>query len=126
MSVGYLGHCHSSRLVKFLVALLLVLALAVEVVVLVATIATVVVAVAVAVLVVVIVVIVVVLVVLVAAVFSLLDINIGCQNEKSKKLPLGACFVLGVHVLDRVPPELKLKKLWIIRDQTDFSSFFYS
>ena len=42
---------------------------------------------------------VVVLVVLVAAAFSLFDINIGCQNEKSKRLPLGACFVLGVHIL---------------------------
>ena len=40
ISVGYLGHCHSSRLVKFLVAVLLVLALVVEVVVLVATIGT--------------------------------------------------------------------------------------
>ena len=37
-SVGYLGHCHSSRLVKFLVAVVLVLALAVEAVVVVATI----------------------------------------------------------------------------------------
>ena len=39
-SVGYHGHCHTSRLVKFLVAVILVLALAVEVVVVVPTIAT--------------------------------------------------------------------------------------
>ena len=58
-----------------------------------------------------------------AAVFSLFDINIGCETEKSKRLPLGACFVLGVHVLDRVPPELKLKNFWIIRDLTDFPFF---
>ena len=64
-----------------------------------------------------------VLAVLVAAVFSLFDIYIGCQNEKSKRLPLGACFVLGVHVVARVPPELKLKNFWIIRDQTDFPLF---
>ena len=40
-SVGYHGHCHTSRLVKFLAAVVLVLALAVEVVVVVPTIATV-------------------------------------------------------------------------------------
>ena len=86
------------------------LALAVEVVVVVATIA--------------IVVVVVVVVVAAAAVFSLLDTNIGCQTVKSKRLPQGAWFELGVHLLDRVPPGLKLKNFWIIRDQTDFPFFF--
>ena len=85
------------------------LALAVEVVVVVATIATVVV---------------VVVVVAAAAVSSLLDTNIGCQTVKSKRLPQGAWFELGVHLLDRVPPGLKLKNFWIIRDQTDFPFFF--
>ena len=89
----------------------MVLALAVEVVVFVATIATVVV-------------VVVVVVVAAAAVSSLLDTNIGCQTVKSKRLPQGAWFELGVHLLDRVPPGLKLKNFWIIRDQTDFPFFF--
>ena len=86
------------------------LALAVEVVVFVATIATVVV--------------VVVVVVAAAAVSSLLDTNIGCQTVKSKRLPQGAWFELGVHLLDRMPLGLKLKNFWIIRDQTDFPFFF--
>ena len=91
----------------------MLLALAVEVVVVVATIATVVV-----------VVVVVVVAAAAAAAFSLLDTNIGCQTVKSKRLPQGAWFELGVHLLDRVPPGLKLKNFWIIRDQTDFPFFF--
>ena len=67
-STGYHGHCHSGRLVKFLVAVILVLALAVEVVVVVATIVVVVVLVA-------------------AAVYPLYDTNIECQSKKSKRLP---------------------------------------
>ena len=69
-STGYHGHCHSGRLVKFLVAVILVLALAVEVVVVVATIATIVVVVLVA-----------------AAIYPLYDTNIECQSKKSKRLP---------------------------------------
>ena len=57
---------------KFLVAVVLVLALAGEVVVVVATEVVVVVVVAAA---------------EAAAVFSLFDTNIGCQAEKSKRLP---------------------------------------
>ena len=70
-STGYQGHCHSGRLVKFLVAVILVLASAVEVVVVVATIAT----------------IVVVVVLVAAAVYPLYDTNIECQSKKSKRLP---------------------------------------
>ena len=61
-SVGYHGHCHTSRLLKFLVAVVLVLALAEEVVVVVPTIAT--------------------NVVVAAAAFSLLDTNVGCEIQK--------------------------------------------
>ena len=62
-SVGCHGHCHTSRLVKFLAAVVLVLALAVEVVLVVPTIATKVVVAA-------------------AAAFSLLDTNVGCEIQK--------------------------------------------
>ena len=62
-SVGYHGHCHTSRLLKFLVAVVLVLALAEEVVLVVPTIATKVVVAA-------------------PAAFSLLDTNIGCEIQK--------------------------------------------
>ena len=65
-SVGYHGHCHTSRLLKFLVAVVLVLALAEEVVVVVPTLATVVVIAAAA----------------AAAIFSLLDTKIGCEIQK--------------------------------------------
>ena len=65
-SVGYHGHCHTSRLVKFLVAVVLALALAVEVMVVVPTIATLVVVAAAA----------------AAAAFSLLDANVGCEIQK--------------------------------------------
>lgn len=61
-SVGYHGHCHTSRLLKFFVAVVLVLALAEEVVVVVPTIAT--------------------NVVVAAAAFSLLDTNVGCEIQK--------------------------------------------
>ena len=64
-SVGYHGHRHTSRLVKFLVAVVLVLALAVEVVVVVPIATLVVVAAAAA-----------------AAAFSLLDANVGCEIQK--------------------------------------------
>ena len=66
-SVGYHGHCHTSRLLKFLVAVVLVLALAEEVVVVVPTLATVVVIAAAA---------------AAAAIFSLLDTKIGCEIQK--------------------------------------------
>ena len=71
-SVGYHGHCHTSRL-----AVVLVLALAVEVVVVVAAKATVAELV---------VVVEVVIVVVLAAVFSLFDTNIGCQTVKSTSM----------------------------------------
>ena len=61
-SVGYHGHCHTSRLVKFLAAVVLVLALAVEVVI--ATVVAAAVAAA------------------SAAAFSLLDTNVGCEIQK--------------------------------------------
>ena len=70
-SVGYHGHCHTSRLVKFLAAVVLVLALAVEVVVVVPTIATVVVVAAA-----------VAAAAAAAAAFSLLDTNVGCEIQK--------------------------------------------
>ena len=55
---------------------------------------------------------------------ALYGTNIGCQTKKSKRLPWGVWFDLGVHLPDRVPPELR--NFLIIRDETDFPFFLYS